>query len=52
MDLNYLYHRHGFSLAMADRALCDRSRNTHLRFAAAYAKDIATALRRNDELLA
>ena len=52
MDLNYLYHRHGVSLIMADRASCERSRNAHLLFAAAYAEDIATAVRRNEALQA
>ena len=52
MDINYLYHRHGVSLAMADRALCARSRDAHLVMAAAYADDIDTALRRNDEFKA
>jgi hypothetical protein len=50
MDLNYLYHRHGVSLIMAQRALCERSRHAHLRFAAAYAKDIATRLSRTREV--
>ena len=49
MDLNYLFHRHGVSLAMADRAMCDKSRDAHLEMAAAYADDIATALRGNSE---
>ena len=30
MDLNYLYHRHGVSLAMAERAACGASREAHL----------------------
>ena len=50
MDLNYLFKRRGVSLAMAERAACDRSRDVHLTLAAAYADGIATALRGNLEL--
>ncbi len=45
MDLNYLYHRHGVSLAMADRAACAPSRDAHRTLAAAYAGRIAAAIR-------
>lgn len=41
MDLNYLYHRHGVALLMADRASCARSRQVHLDLASAYAGRIA-----------
>lgn len=52
MDLNYLYHRHGVSLAMAARASCDRSRDAHRSFATAYAERIARAVRGHREVLA
>ena len=52
MDLNYLYHRHGISLMMAERAACSRSRVAHRSLAAAYAERIARAVRLNRELLA
>ena len=45
MDLNYLYHRHGVSLLMADRAVCEPSRSAHRTLAGAYAGRIAAALR-------
>ena len=41
MDLNELYHRRGVSLARAERAKCDRSRDAHHNFANAYAERIA-----------
>jgi hypothetical protein len=46
MDLNYLYHRHGISLMMAEQAACKRSRNAHRSFATAYADEIADRVRR------
>ena len=45
MDLNYLYHRHGVSLAMAERATCERSRDAHRMLAIGYADRIARKLR-------
>jgi hypothetical protein len=45
MDLNYLYHRHGISLMKAELAACDRSREAHRGFAAAYAERIADRVR-------
>ncbi len=45
MDLNYLYHRHGVSLMMADRAACDPSRDAHRTLAKSYARRIADAVR-------
>ena len=45
MDLNYLYHRHGVSLLMADQASCERSRIAHRELASAYAGQIAAAVR-------
>ena len=45
MDLNYLYHRHGRSLMMAEHAACAASRRAHRSFAVAYAAQIAHALR-------
>ena len=45
MDLNYLYHRHGVSLLMADRAVCEPSRSAHRTLAGAYAGRIAAAIR-------
>ena len=36
MDLNYLYHRRGKSLLMADAASGDRSRAAHLGLASGY----------------
>jgi hypothetical protein len=44
MDLNYLYHRHGHSLLMAEYASCDRSQAAHLSMADAYSERIAAAL--------
>jgi hypothetical protein len=52
VDLNYLYHRHGVSLIMAERAGCDRSRHVHRSLAAAYAKRIAGLVHHNQELAA
>ena len=52
MDLNYLYHRHGVSLIMAERAGCDRSRRAHHSLAAAYAERIALLVGDNQESLA
>ena len=45
MDLNYLYHRHGISLMMAEHAVCERARDAHRNFASAYAEDIADRVR-------
>jgi hypothetical protein len=45
MDLNYLYHRHGVSLIMAEHAGCDRSRYAHRSLAAGYAERIARLVR-------
>jgi hypothetical protein len=52
MDLNYLYHRHGVSLLMAEHASCARSRKAHWSFAGAYAGRIADALRQIRSLAA
>lgn len=43
MDLNYLFHRRGVSLIMAENAACDRSQSAHLALAEAYAERIAAA---------
>lgn len=40
MDLNYLFHRRGVSLMMADRAACPASREAHLGLAGDYADRI------------
>lgn len=45
MDLNYLYHRHGVSLLMAERAACEQARSAHRDFAHVYAERIADWLR-------
>jgi hypothetical protein len=45
LDLNYLYHRRGVSLMMADNAACDRSRHAHLGLAGRYAARIADSMR-------
>jgi hypothetical protein len=45
LDLNYLYHRRGVSLMMADRAACVPSRDAHRAFARSYGRRIADALR-------
>jgi len=45
MDLNYLYHRHGTSLLMAERATCDASRSAHQLLASGYADRISEARR-------
>jgi hypothetical protein len=45
MDLNYLYHRHGISLMMAERAACAQARAAHRGFATAYAGEIADRVR-------
>jgi hypothetical protein len=47
MDLNYLYHRRGVSLAMAAHAACEPSRDAHRTLAAAYASRIAEVVRTN-----
>lgn len=47
MDLNYLYHRHGVSLVMAEHAACESSRDAHRNLAAAYADRISEVLRSN-----
>lgn len=49
MDLNYLYHRHGTSLLLADHASCANSRDSHLELAAAYAAKISAAIRLNEQ---
>ena len=41
MDLNYLYHRHGHALLMAQHAACDRSQAAHLEMADTYSDRIA-----------
>lgn len=41
MDLNYLYHRRGKSLLMAEQAACERSRDAHLGLAWGYGERIA-----------
>lgn len=41
MDLNYLYHRRGVSLARAGRAACEPSRSAHLGLYRAYDERIA-----------
>lgn len=45
MDLNYLYHRRGESLFMAQRASCEEARTAHLALARTYAVRIAEARR-------
>lgn len=50
MDLNYLYHRYGVSLLMADRATSKRASTVHGELAAAYATRIGDALRRHQQL--
>ena len=44
MDLNYLFHRHGVSLLMADNASCADARRAHRTMAKGYAARIADAL--------
>ena len=44
MDLNYLFHRHGQSLLMAQHAQCQQARAAHRGLAAGYAAEIAAAL--------
>jgi hypothetical protein len=41
MDLNYLYHRHGISLMMAEAATSSCARMVHEELARLYAKRIA-----------
>ena len=43
MDLNYLYHRRGVSLMMAEAATSSCSRMVHEELARLYAKGIADA---------
>lgn len=43
MDLNYLYHRYGISLQMAENAACDCSRIVHQKLADGYAVQIEDA---------
>jgi hypothetical protein len=43
MDLNYLYHRRGVSLARASDAACERSRAAHLTLYRGYGARIAAA---------
>ena len=43
MDLNYLYHRYGVSLHLADVATCIPSRAAHRQLAEGYAARIALA---------
>jgi len=45
MDLNYLYHRRGVSLAMAANASCEESRTVHQSLARGYTARIAAAVR-------
>jgi hypothetical protein len=45
MDLNYLYHRHGVSLLMAEHAASAQSRDAHRSLAQGYAARITDALR-------
>jgi len=45
LDLNYLFHRRGVSLMLADRAVCLASRDAHLGLAGRYAARIAEAVR-------
>jgi hypothetical protein len=45
MDLNYLYHRHGVALLMAEHAASEPVRTAHRAFVAAYAARIALASR-------
>ena len=52
MDLNYLFHRHGVSLLMADHAACATSRRAHREMAAAYAVRIADYRDADDRLAA
>ena len=52
MDLIYLFHRHGVSTLMAERASCEQSRTAHRSFARAYAARIAVALRQAREIAA
>lgn len=49
VDLNYLYHRHGISLLLADQAQCAASRSAHLELAAGYAVKISDAIRANEQ---
>ena len=49
MDLNYLYHRHGTSLMLAEQASCAQSRSSHRQLAAGYAARIGALLRANTE---
>ena len=49
MDLNYLYHRHGKSLLMAEQASCTQSREAHRELAAGYAARIDAAIRANEQ---
>ncbi|QIK96410.1 hypothetical protein G7076_08105 [Sphingomonas sp. HDW15A] len=43
MDLNYLFHRRGVALLMADNASCERSQAAHLALADAYSEQISAA---------
>lgn len=43
VDLNYLYHRHQFSLFMAEHADCEQARQIHREFGERYAARIAEA---------
>jgi len=52
LDLNYLYHRQGVSLMMAEHASCDRSRDAHHSLAIAYAARIERARRPSTKLAA
>ena len=49
MDLNYLYHRRGKSLMMADQAACENSRTAHLDLARGYVARIAELRRERAE---
>lgn len=45
MDLNDLYHRHGASLMMAERAFCPPSHDAHRTLARVYVRRLAGARR-------
>ena len=49
MDLNYLYHRHGISLMLAEQASCARSRDAHRALAAGYAARIDAIVQANEQ---
>ncbi|HET9812404.1 MAG TPA: hypothetical protein VFP57_01940 [Sphingomicrobium sp.] len=45
MDLNYLYHRRGLSLLLAQHAASEKSRRNHRAASRAYASSIRDVLR-------